>query len=160
GHRLLLAREHQRQGDFQAFLELLAEHYRGWRPWLLLDGDSSHTANASVALAQRLHVGLLWLPKRCPELNGMDHLWGHANDQVCANNQDPSIAPLAAAFIRHIQSLHPLDAKRKAGFLSDHFWLRLQCPILSADLLRVPPPSRRCEAPRRRWLAFLRWCSL
>jgi transposase len=129
GHRLLLPRQRQRQGDFQAFLELLAEHYRGWHPWLLLDEDPSHTAGASVALAERLRVGLLWLPKRCPELNGLDHLWGHAKDEVCANHQDASIDHLVDSFIRYIQCLEPQEAQRKAGFLSDDFWLRHECPI-------------------------------
>ena len=62
---------------------------RGWPVWLLLDEDTSHTAHASVGLARELGIGLIWLPKRCPELNAMDHLWGRAKDEVCANSQAP-----------------------------------------------------------------------
>jgi hypothetical protein len=105
GHRLLLPRRRQRGEDFEAFLELVHEHYRGWQVWLLLDEDSSHTAHASVGLARELEIGLLWLAKRCPELNALDHLCGHAKDEVCANHQDPSFDHLVECFIRYIQGL-------------------------------------------------------
>jgi transposase len=129
GFRLLLPRRYQRGEDFQAFLRLISEHYRGWSVTLLLDGDRSHTAAGSVGLARELEIGLLWLPKRCPELNAMDHLWGDAKDEVCANHQDPSIDHLVESFIRYIQSLSPADARRKAGILSEDFWLREECQI-------------------------------
>jgi len=123
GHRLLLPRRRQRAEDFQAFLQFVHEHYRGWPVWLLLDEDSSHTARASVGLARELQIGLIWLPKRCPELNAMDHLRGHAKGEVCANHQDPSIDHLVESFIRYIQSLSPVEARRKAGILSEDYWL-------------------------------------
>src|SRR5207302_8678670 len=47
GMRVLLARERQRAGDFQAFLSLLGGRYRGWEVALLLDEDPSHTAQGS-----------------------------------------------------------------------------------------------------------------
>ena len=87
GHRLFLARQRQRSEDFRAFLPVVARHYRGRSVALLLDEDPSHTAQASLALAYELGMQLMWLPKRCPELNGMDHLWGHGKDHVCANRQ-------------------------------------------------------------------------
>src|SRR5208337_1209232 len=124
GHRLLLPRSRQRAEDFQAFLLFVHEHYRGWPVWLLLDEDSSHTAHGSIGLARELQIGLIWLPKRCPELNAMDHLWGDAKDEVCANHQDPSIVHRVDSFIRYIQNLSPAEARRKAGILSEDFWLR------------------------------------
>ena len=124
GYRLLLARRRQRGEDFRAFLELLHAHYRGWEVWLLLDADPSHTAKASLGLAREYGIGLLWLPKRCPELNGMDHLWGDAKDEVCANHQESSIDHSVDRFIQYIQGLSTEDALRKAGILSDDFWLR------------------------------------
>src|SRR5437762_13549551 len=69
GHRLLLPRQHQRAADFQAFLEFLHDHYRGWHVALLLDEDSSHTAGRSRLRAEWLNITLLWLPKRSPHLN-------------------------------------------------------------------------------------------
>jgi transposase len=80
GHRLFQVRHHQRADDFQAFLRQVRRHYRGWRVTLLLDGNKSHTADASQALAQQLGLRLLWLPKRAPELNPMDTLWGQGRD--------------------------------------------------------------------------------
>ena len=127
GHRLLLPRRYQKGEDFREFLLLIHDHYRGWPVWLLLDEDSSHTAHGSVGLARELGIGLLWLPKRCPELNAMDHVWGHAKDEVCANHQEPSIEHLVDRFIRYIQGLSPEEAKRKAGILSENFWLREEC---------------------------------
>ena len=124
GYRLLLPRARQRGEDFQAFLERIHDHYRSWPVCLVLDEDSSHTAPSSVALARALGIGLIWLPKRCPELNPMDHLWGHAKDEVCANHQEPSIEHLVDHFIRYVQGLSPEEARRKAGILSDDFWLR------------------------------------
>jgi hypothetical protein len=123
GHRLLLPRAHQRGDDFRAFLRVIAAHYRGWEVWLLLDEDSSHTAHESQRLARELASGLLWLPKRCPELNALDHLWGHAKSKVCANHQDPTIESLVHRFIRYIQSLSNEETLRKAGIMSDDFWL-------------------------------------
>ena len=75
GHRLFLARQRQRGEDFRAFLAIIHSHYRGWQVALLLDEDPSHTAHGSKDLAAELGIRLIWLPKRCPELNGMDHLW-------------------------------------------------------------------------------------
>jgi transposase len=129
GHRLLLPRPRQRGEDFRAFLQFIHQHYRGWPVWLLLDEDSCHTAAASVGLARELQIGLIWLPKRCPELNAMDHLWGHAKDDVCANHQDPSIDHLVEDFIRYIQRLPSEEAKEKAGRLSEDFWLKEECQI-------------------------------
>jgi transposase len=129
GHRLLLPRPRQRAEDFQAFLSWIHDHYRSRPVWLLLDGDSSHTAHGSVGLARELGIGLIGLPKRCPELNPVDHLWGHAKDEVCANHQEPSIDHLVDRFIRYIHSLSPEEARRKAGILSEDFWLREECQI-------------------------------
>jgi transposase len=125
GHRLLLGREHQRAGDFQAFLRLVRAHYRGWQVVLLLDENPSHTAAGSVRLAEELGVRLVWLPKRCPELNPMDHLWGHAKEAVCGNRQDATIERLAERFLAHLDGLSRWEALTKAGALSRNFWLRV-----------------------------------
>jgi DDE superfamily endonuclease len=123
GHRLLLPREHQRAVDFQAFLRFVHNHYRGWRVTWLLDEDSSHTAFSSQQLAERLSMKMIWLPKRSPELNPLDHLWGHGKDAICANRQYETIESQVARFIDYITSLSNTDALRKAGILSGGFWL-------------------------------------
>jgi hypothetical protein len=125
GHRLFLARPRQRSEDFQVFLALVARRYHGRPVVLLLDEDPSHTARASQALAAELGVRLLWLPKRCPELNGMDHLWGHGKDHICANRQYDDLDAEVERFIAYLQGLSNQEARRQAGLLSKDFWLRL-----------------------------------
>lgn len=125
GGRLLLDREHQRAGDFQAFLRLVRGHYRGWHVVLLLDEDPSHTAKGSVRLAAELGVRMVWLPKRCPELNPMDHLWGHAKEAMCGNRQEATIEQLVERFLEHLDGLSRWEALTKAGTLSGDFWLRV-----------------------------------
>jgi hypothetical protein len=124
GHRVLLAQRRQRAEDFQEFLLEIDVCYRGWGVALLLDEDPSHTATGSVALAKDLGIELLWLPKRCPELNGMDHLWGHGKDHLCANWQYGGIDQQVEHFIRYLQGLSNEDALYQAGILSEDFWLR------------------------------------
>ena len=74
GRRLFLPRHHRQAADFQAFLRLVGSRYRGWKVVMILDRDSSHTAQASQRLAAALNIELFWLPVRCPELNPMEGL--------------------------------------------------------------------------------------
>lgn len=123
GHRLRMARVHQRGVDFQVFLQQIHRHYRRWLVALLLDCDSSHTARQSQDLAEHLNIQLIWLPKRSPHLNPMDHLWRHAKERISANFQYPSIDEHVERFIRYLDSLSSQKALRKAGVLSADFWL-------------------------------------
>lgn len=123
GHRLFLTRQRQRGADFRAFLSVIRSHYRAWDVALLLDEDPSHTAQDSQDLAAELGITLIWLPKRCPELNGMDHLWGHGKDHRCANWQYASIDQQVEDFIQYLQGLSNRAALRQAGILSEDFWL-------------------------------------
>ena len=123
GKRLFLARRHQRQHDFQAFLELICHHYRTRHVVLLLDENPSHTAKGSQQLAEDLRIELLWLPKRAPELNPMDELWGQGKDIVSANLQYPTIDDHLNAFIDYLECLTNWEARYTAGILSKDFWL-------------------------------------
>jgi hypothetical protein len=125
GHRLFLVRRRQKGEDFRAFLSVIRSHYRGWRVALLPDEDASHTAAASQELAAEMGIRLIWLPKRCPELNGMDHLWGHGKDHVCANRQYPVIDEQAERFVDYLRGLSNREALRQAGILAEDFWLGL-----------------------------------
>ena len=124
GSRLFRACERQRSLDFQVLLEAVRKRY-GTRPVvLLLDEDSSHTAQASVQRAQELDIGLLWLPKRAPELNPMDRLWGHAKDLVSANRQHKSIDEQVDWFIDFLQALSDQEVLTMTGVRSKTFWLK------------------------------------
>ena len=124
GHRLLLARRHGRGEDFRAFLEEVRRSYRGRHVALLLDEDSSHTAAASRAKAAALGVELLWLPKRSPHLNPMDHLWRHGKEVKLANHQYDSIDGQVEQFIGYLGGLSAAEALVKAGIWSKDFWLK------------------------------------
>jgi transposase len=124
GTRLFLERKKQWKVDFQEFLGLIHQQYRGWRVSLVLDGDSSHTAKASQRDARGFGIQLVWLPVRCPELNPMDHLWRHGKERICANRQYGSIAELVHRFLHYLEGLSVEETLRKAGVLSEDYWLK------------------------------------
>ena len=124
GHRLFQVRHYPRAEDFQAFLSQIRRHYRGWQVTVLLDGAGSHIAKTTQAWAARLGIRLLWLPKRTPELNPMDTLWGQGKDAICANKQYTSIDEQVASFIGYLSGLPNETALQTSGVLSAHFWLR------------------------------------
>jgi DDE superfamily endonuclease len=124
GYRLFLPRERQRAADFQAFLRVLHDRYRGWQVALLLDEDSSHTALGSVRLADWLDIELLWLPKRAPQLNPLDTLWGQGKDIISASKQYGSIEEQVDRFLTFLKSLSNQEALHTSGVLSPNFWLK------------------------------------
>jgi DDE superfamily endonuclease len=124
GSRLFLVQEQQRAEDFQVFLELIHHCYRGWHVALLLDEDPSHTAEESVELAGDFDMDLLWLPKRCPQLNPLDTLWGQGKDRMSANKQYATIDAQVDRFLDYLSSLSGKEALHTAGALSENFWLK------------------------------------
>lgn len=62
--RVVLIRPRAGQADAQAFLRTLRRRYRcaGWL-WLLTDRASAHTAPQTQALAARLRIRFVWLPR-------------------------------------------------------------------------------------------------
>jgi transposase len=124
GHRLVLRRPRQRQEDFQAFLRYLRQHYGGRPIWLLLDHAPCHDAIKSQQLAAQLGFQLLWLPKQCPELNPVDHLWRELKRLMAANRQFRTVDQGADYAERWFLGLTTRAALRKAGILSENFWLK------------------------------------
>jgi hypothetical protein len=122
GTRLMLPRPKGRAGDFQAFLSQIRQHYWGRHVALLLDEDPSHTAKGSLRAAEGMT--LLWLPKRSPELNPMDTLWGQAKDVIVANKQYATIDEQIDRFLGFLDGLSGREALHTSGVLSDDFWLR------------------------------------
>jgi transposase len=125
GHLILLARERHQAIDFQVFLHTIVHHYRGWEVILLLDGHPSHKAASSEVVARTLGVSLWWLPKRSPELNPMDSLWGKAKDLLSANRQYEDIEDQTDAFISTLESLPEKKILKLSGLQSDKHWLRI-----------------------------------
>ena len=125
GHRVVVARSRAAGVDARAFLVELRRCYRGWGTlWLLADRATGHTDRETQALAARLNIHFVWLPTQASELNAMDQLWKELKGVIAANRQAPTIAALAASAQLWVLMLTPTEARRKAGMLSPHFWLR------------------------------------
>ena len=124
GHRIAARSPSVRQDYFQQFLRLLHRAYPGRQIWLLLDKGSWHTAARCRELARTLDIVLVWLPKQCPELNGMDQLFRELKANISANYQFSHIKKHAEVAQRWIFSLSKTESLRKAGVFSKDFWLR------------------------------------
>lgn len=124
GKRLFLARQRNRKEDFQEFLRLIRRHYRGWHATLLLDENPSHTPKRAKELSREFGVHFLWLPKRSPELNPMDTLWGKAKDAVSANLQRGTILDHVQRFLEYLTHLSDYQALSLSGVFSENFWLQ------------------------------------
>lgn len=124
GHRIILRRPQMRPVDFQEFLRLLHRRYQGRPLYLVLDKAPCHDNQKSRALAAHLGINLIWLPKQCPELNAMDHLWKPVKGQISANWQWTTVDEHADHAERWVLGRRNREALRKAGILSEDFWLR------------------------------------
>lgn len=124
GHRIVKVYNNMRQENFQDFLRLLRRSYRRRPVWILLDKAGGHTTPRSTSLAKSLNIELIWLPKQCSELNGMDHLWKEVKSDISANYQFVNIDEHAAAADLYCRSLTNRQAKVRAGILSKNFWLK------------------------------------
>ena len=124
GHRIVMRYASMKQSGFQEFLRLLSRRYQNRPVWLLLDAASAHTAPKSLALAKALNVELIFLPKQCPELNAMDHLFKEVKADISANYQYSSIDEQTAWAETYLLHLTNKQALKRAGILSKNFWLK------------------------------------
>lgn len=123
-HRVALTTRHAGGAAVREFLTELRRRYRrAGTIWLLADRASGHTAAATLALAARLAIHFLWLPKQAPALNAMDQLWRELKRLVAANRQAETIDALAGEAVTWVLGLSPREARQKAGMQSQHFWL-------------------------------------
>ena len=125
GRRVLMVSHHQRLGDFQRFLRRLRHGVGACGAlWLLLDRHSSHNSPSSLRLANQLDIRLLWLPRQCPKLNPVDHLWRGLKGDLAANRQFASVDELASHAEMWTRRLTAKQTLRKAGLLSKNSWLK------------------------------------
>jgi transposase len=89
----------------------------------VLDHHSSHTAAASLRLARELGIELVWLPKQCPNLNPVEHLWRELKGRLAANRQFETIEEELREAEAWTQHLTLQETFRKAGLCSPTFWL-------------------------------------
>ena len=131
GRRVLLVRKHQRLVDYHAFLRRLRHGVGACGAlWLLLDRHGSHCHPSSLRLAAALDIRLLWLPRQCPKLNPVDHLWRGLKNTLAANRQFASVDELASHALAWTRRLTPGQTLRKAGLLSKKCWLKEVCKTL------------------------------
>lgn len=124
GHRVVLTCKGMYGSEFREFLQLLRHCYPGQPIWMLLDGSSLHTAKKSLRLAGELDIHFVWLPRQCPELNPMDHLFKEVKAHVSANYQYPDVDQHLACAKDYLLQLSNKEALMKAGILSKNFWLK------------------------------------
>jgi len=123
GDLLLLITEIWDEVTPQYFLQMIRAHWRGWRISLFEDRGSPHTAEQSQELAAELGLEIRFLPRATPELNAMDHLWRHVKGRALANRPTRSIEQSADAACRSLLEMSRRERLRKAGVLSENFWL-------------------------------------
>jgi DDE superfamily endonuclease len=123
GTILLLITEDWDALTHQCFLQMIRAHWRGWSLILLEDRGSPHTAADSMKLANELGIQIRLLPRATPELNAMDHLFRFVKGRALSNRQTASIDNSADAASRYLLEMSQKERLRKAGILSDNFWL-------------------------------------
>jgi hypothetical protein len=107
----------------QYFMEMIRAHWRGWRIILFEDRGSPHTAEDSLELAADLGIKLRFLPRACPKLNAMDHLFRFVKGQAVADRPTLTIERSADAACRYLYEMSCQQRLIKAGVLSGNFWL-------------------------------------
>ena len=112
------------QNTFHRILHYVRQHWRGWKIVLFLDRISAQWAGSSRQLARQLGIELRWLPKACPELNPLDHLWRHLKKDILANEPLPNLEATLKRAWSYLADLSPSERLRKAGVFSGHFWLQ------------------------------------
>ena len=111
------------QDTFQAHLQHIRSVWRGWNIVLFLDRGSPHRAKRSRQLARLLGIQLRFLPTACPELNPMEGIWREVKGKVLANEPTPDVDRSVEKACEHILKMSPHERLRKAGVLSENFWL-------------------------------------
>jgi hypothetical protein len=99
GELLLLITEVWDEVTHQFFLEMIRQHWRGWQIILFEDRGTPHTAEDSLDLAKALGIQVRLLPRACPELNAMDHLFRFVKSRGVANQPTRSIDESAMAAV-------------------------------------------------------------
>jgi hypothetical protein len=123
GHLITTSRHCNRGEDFRTFLRQIRSAYRRWPVYLILDRHPGHWNPESKRVARTLGIRLIWLPKRAPQLNPMDTLWGQIKDQICANHQFEEIDEEVEVFLETLHDLPPNYLLKLAGLQSPNFWL-------------------------------------
>lgn len=123
GDLLLLITEVWDEVTSQYFLQMIRLHWRGWNIVLFEDRGTPHTSEDTLDLARKLSIEVRLLPRACPELNAMDHLFRSVKGRGVANRPTISIDMSAQSACDHLLRMSKQERLRKAGVLSGNFWL-------------------------------------
>lgn len=124
GEIVTLIHRRMNSEGFQQFLALVRIRYGVSPVVMLLDGGSLHRATASTKRATELGILLIELPRQCPELNAVDHLWRSVKADVSANYQYPTIDAHAQRALKYVMNMTPKERLIRAGVKSNNFWLK------------------------------------
>lgn len=124
GRRITLQHKGMNSEGFQALLGKVRRAYGNRPVYMLLDQGNLHTAKASLRLAEKLNVTLIWIPKQHAELNCVDQLWRSVKADVSANYQYQTIEQHAQAVEEYVHRWTKKQTLTKAGVLSKRFWLK------------------------------------
>jgi hypothetical protein len=125
GRRVLMSSPRQRLADYHRFLRRLRTGAGAKGAlWLILDRHGNHQSPSSLRLAAALNIKLLWLPRQCPKLNPVDHLWRGLKNELAANRQFASIQDQTRYAENWLRALSPTQTLCKAGLLSKDGWLK------------------------------------
>jgi transposase len=98
-----------------SFLEQVMAHYDEGEVLLIWDQASYHLSKkVEQAIDQWDRLKVLLLPKRAPQENPIEAIWGHLKDVIAAN-MSRSIEALKAASRRFFERLSPQEALQIAG---------------------------------------------
>ena len=123
GELLLLITSVWDEISSQYLLRMIRRHWRGWKIVLFEDRATPHTSEDTLYLAAELSIEVRLLPKACPELNAMDHLFRSVKGRAIANRPTISIDKSADAACQYLLRMSKQERLRKAGTLSGNFWL-------------------------------------
>jgi DDE superfamily endonuclease len=107
----------------QYFLGVIRRHWRGWHIVLFEDRGAPHTAEDSLEYADELGIQVRLLPRACPELNAMDHLFRFVRGRALADQPTRSIDDSALGACRYLYDMSRHERLTKAGVYSGRFWL-------------------------------------
>ena len=125
GPRVGLCRQSAGGAEAQAFLWELRRPYRKAPTlWLLLDRAPAPPDGRTLRLARALGIERVWWPRPWPERNARDQLWRKLKRLVAANRQAETVDHLARQAENWLLEPSPQEALRKAGVLSENFWLK------------------------------------
>lgn len=124
GKAVTVIHSRMNSAGFCELLEKIRSIYKRRPVWMLVDNGSLHTSALSKRSAASYKIDLIMLPRQCPELNVVDHLWRSVKSDVSSNHQYGSATEHAEAACDYLNRITPGERLRRAGVYAPNFWLK------------------------------------